>query len=323
MKWRMSLRRFAFPKLTGRLTACLFVMGASPVVAQDSCQTMGHTIESIAIVQALSATPDADGLSARLDRVAQRLRTNNLSPNDANALSVDEQKALQLYMTAIQQAAALAETGSVDDARAVVAPFVTADLFSSISNLQERAECLPEGSAEVGDDEVAEIGGNATLAGESSGRGAGEPGNLAKGSNSGPGTEAVEAGQGRGAYFGRDAIASGSMVTFYIMLLLFALAGLGFYLQRRLRRETEREARRILDKPVKVYINGALLRLHLIDISMNGAKLGHAGEVTENDDIGIDIGGTWHNAQVRWTNSNYAGVKFKKALDAFTVEQMS
>lgn len=320
----MTVRRSLFVRLKGGLTACLLMLLAAPASAQDACQTLEHTIESLAIVQALAADPESRSLARRLERSAATLQTSGLTQTDTNALTLSEQTALRNYMTAIQQAAALAEAGLVSDARTIVAPHVKAELFSSISNLEQQWECVPEDSATSPPEESTGSGGQAVQAGQGGTESPlGRAGNLANGSLSGPGPDGVRVGGGRGAYFGRDAVASGNMVVFYSMILIFLLIGLVIYLSRRLNRQTEREARRVLDKPVKVFLNGGLHKLHLIDISMNGAKLGHQGEVAENDDIGIDIGGTWHNAQVRWTNAHYAGVKFKKALDPFILENMA
>lgn len=317
----MNVRRSFSVRLKGGLLACLTLMLAAPAFAQDTCETLGTTIESLAIVQALSADPDSRTLARRLERSAASLQASGLTQADTNSLTLDEQTALQNYVTAVQQAAVLAEAGLVEDARAIVVPHVKAELFSSISVLEQQFECVPEDTSTAPSDDSVGSGGQTAQAGQSGSQSPlGRPGNPANGGASGPGTEAVQVGGGRGAYFGRDAIVSGNMVMFYTMVLIFVLIGIVVYLSKRLNRQTEREARRVIDKPVKVFLNGTLHRLQLIDISMNGAKLGHAGEVSEHDDIGIDIGGTWHSAQVRWTNAHFAGVKFKKALDPATLE---
>ncbi|MEL6687472.1 MAG: PilZ domain-containing protein [Pseudomonadota bacterium] len=320
----MNLRRSISVRLKGGLAAFAIAFGATPTLAQDACQTVGHTVDSLAVIQALSADPESRSLSRRLQRSVASIQASGLTQTDTNALSLTEQTALRDYITALQQAAAIAEAGSVADARTIVAPHVNAALFSSLENLELQWECLPEEAVETTVDERETSGGAAVQPGSNgSGSGLGTPGNLANGTLSGPGLENSQGNAGRGVSFAQDAIVGGNVVAFYFMLLGFFLVGLVFYLSRRLRRQTEREARRVLDRPVKVFLNGSLHHLRLVDISMNGAKLGHKGEVSEDDDIGIDIGGTWHNAQVRWTNTNYAGVKFKKALDAFTVEQMA
>jgi hypothetical protein len=66
---------------------------------------------------------------------------------------------------------------------------------------------------------------------------------------------------------------------------------------------------------VRVFLDGRAHAMHLVDVSMNGAKIGHSNALREGADIGIEIAGNWQGGTVRWSNPNYAGVKFKRPLD--------
>ena len=320
----MTLRRSLSGRLKGGLMACLLLLLAVPASARDMCQTVEVTIESLAIVQALSVEPDSRTLAKRLERSAESLQASGFTQDATNRLSLSEQTALQNYITALQQAAVLTQAGLVGDMPTIVAPHVDSELFTAISNLEQQGDCLPEETTEEMPEAMTAPQGLSTQSG--SGTATGSPMQLRNPATGKPASGKSlpdTPGERRGAYAGEGAIVSGNTVMFYTMILGFGLVALVVYLTRRLNRQTQREARRVLSQPVKVFLNGSLHHFLLIDISMNGAKLGHAGEVAEDDNIGIDIGGTWYDAQVRWANAHFAGVKFKKALDALTLEQIA
>ncbi|MGB6317480.1 MAG: PilZ domain-containing protein, partial [Litorimonas sp.] len=121
---------------------------------------------------------------------------------------------------------------------------------------------------------------------------------------------------GRQRFAPADAIVGGDTMVFTMMVLVMALLGLLFYAQRRFRQTTAREARRTLDQPVRVLLDGRTLTLRLIDVSMNGAKIGHAAQLSEGMEVGLQLAGTWHSGTIRWNNDNFAGLKFKRTLNA-------
>ncbi len=307
------------------------VAGVSPhAFAQDVCGQLDGLVESLSLTQALEIGAPTPDLAPRLDRVVAGLSLPDLIPGGPDALPTDQRRALTGYVSGLREAAANIQNGHDAHARLALDGRVTPQLFASLSSLEARWSCrtdAPE-AMDPNSDLGSSLGARASE-GMQGGQNGGPSSSLGQAANpaaSGtPGRNRPTASEpsGTGAYFGRGAIVRADMMVFVMAVLGVLLAAFLFLAQRRLRRRTVREARRMLDRPVMVFMNGSSQAMRLIDVSMNGAKLGHGGTITDGAEIGIELGGNWHKAQVRWTNAHYAGLKFKRPLDAATLQVLT
>jgi len=80
-----------------------------------------------------------------------------------------------------------------------------------------------------------------------------------------------------------------------------------------------REQRRVLNIPISIKMGSTAYDAGLVDISMNGLKLEHAGRIKRPSKLHVQLGEMWYLGQIKWHNKLYAGVKFKKPIDADTL----
>ncbi|MGB3454783.1 MAG: PilZ domain-containing protein, partial [Litorimonas sp.] len=263
--------------------------------------------------------------AVRLSRLVEGLSLAEILRTDARALTPPQRDALTNYMLTLRETAALSRSGLHDEAQALLSARVTPELFAGLSALDSDWSCRMEaGDPAASDDALPERPEPETAPEGDSVSGSGlqagvapeladsmTDGGPAAGSSSGDSGPA-----GRQRFAPADAIVGGDTMVFTMMVLVMALLGLLFYAQRRFRQTTAREARRTLDQPVRVLLDGRTLTLRLIDVSMNGAKIGHAAQLSEGMEVGLQLAGTWHSGTIRWNNDNFAGLKFKRTLNA-------
>jgi len=52
----------------------------------------------------------------------------------------------------------------------------------------------------------------------------------------------------------------------------------------------------------------------IIDITRNGFKIEHDGQIEKAQTLKVQLNGKWHVGQIKWHNNFYAGVRFKKPI---------
>lgn len=100
---------------------------------------------------------------------------------------------------------------------------------------------------------------------------------------------------------------------FFIAFLAFCL-GITLYLRKRSKGFRSRQKRRILQTPILAQLGKKNFAMTLVDISMNGGKVQHSGEIEKQKTIKLEINGRWYAGKIIWTNEAFAGVSFKKPL---------
>jgi hypothetical protein len=311
----MTARRIIFACFLG-------LISAQSARAETACGTLSHMIESLSLVRQIQNDPDGPAYEAqiaRLNTVTNQISLPDLIPADPTASRKTERDALIRYVSGLREAVSGAASGHDIYARQTLETIVTPAVFDGLSSLEIHWKCSGEDTAQQNDVD-GEIDTPAYLAaeGRDSESGVKQPSNPAD-SSSPTHSRPTGKGSGNGPSSGRDAVVTGNTMTFFIMLLVMGLIGAFFYAQKRARRKTVRETRRALNVPVDTELDGESLQMRLVDISMNGFKIRHSGQIDGQEEITIAIGGVWHQGHIRWANPHYAGVKFKRAIDPETL----
>lgn len=307
-----------------RIIFALFLglISAQSARADTACGTLSHMVESIALVRQIQNDPGGPAYRARINRLnslTTQISLADLIPADPAASRSEDRQAMSRYVSGLQTAVSGAMMGRDITARQTFETLITPAVFNGLSSFETHWDCSDEALSprnEVDADTEAK-----TLSDVSNGdaeNGPNRPANPTE-STGNSGDLAKSVGDGNGTASGRDAIVTGNTMVFFIMLLGMTLVGGFFYAQSRMRRKTVRESRRALNASVDVKLDGQTYQMRLVDISMNGFKIGHAGQISEQDDIAVAIGGSWYDGNVRWANPHYAGVKFKRAIDPQTL----
>lgn len=105
---------------------------------------------------------------------------------------------------------------------------------------------------------------------------------------------------------------------YLILFGILAFIGGLYYLSRRIKKFEAREARRILNRLIKVRLEDRIHDFYLVDLSRNGAKLNHPRAIEGQNSLHIQLGDEWHQGQIKWHNDFFAGVLFKTPLDVET-----
>ena len=317
----MIVRRIIFALFLGILTA-------QSARAETACGTLSQMIESVSLVRQIQTDPGGPTYGEQIERlgeVAAQISLPDLIPLDPNATRASERDALIRYVSGLREAVAGAASGHDGYAQQALGTIVTPEVFSGLSSMETHWDCGGEETArdtqsesERGSDQTAFSGSGGGDAGSSTS----QPSNPAQSSSSSRNNPTTD-GSGGGSYFGRDAIVGGNMISVGLMLMIVALVGGFFIAQKLLHRKSVRETRRALNILVQVQISGQTHNMRLVDISMNGFKLGHSGQLEGQDEINVELGHDWHIGQIRWANPHYAGVKFKRPIDEGTLSDIT
>lgn len=311
----MTVNRIIFACILG-------LISAQSARAETACGTISHMVESIALVRQIQNDPGGPAYRAqvnRLNTLTTQISLNDLIPADPAASRSEDRQAISQYVSGLQMAVSGAMMGRDITARQTFETLITPAVFNGLSSFETHWDCSGEALSPQSDraDDTDTKTLSKTAYGDAE-NGPNRPANPTESTgNSGDLSKSV--GDGNGTSFGGDAIVTGNTMVFFIMLLGMVLIGGFFYAQSRMRRKTVRESRRALNASVDVRLDGKTRQMRLVDISMNGFKIGHDGQINEQDDIAVAIGGTWYDGNVRWANPHYAGVKFKRAIDPQTL----
>lgn len=310
------------PIITSCFAAGFFLSGlfgpGLPAFAQDKCALHETIIESLALSHRLLTQPDNRAAAQQFDRVSASLQISDLVASGVDGLPTAQRDALFSYIVSVRDAAMQGGQDRLSRLRAIQSDRIKPELFAGLSTLENGWACRPEttdAETQTSSRQMAQ-----TFNRGSSGVAGATPGNPARALPSNAARTGPSKATSGGTYFGRDALVDGSVMLAYLLLLGIILLIAFFAIQRRLRRERIRESRRLLDQPVTIFIEGTAHKLRLIDISMNGAKLRHSGEIDREVELGLQLDGTWYSGQIRWFNDNFAGIKFRRPLNIETLE---
>jgi len=306
----------------------LGILTAQSARAETACGTLSQMIESVSLVRQIQTDPGGPTYGeqiGRLGAVTAQISLPDLIPLDPAATRASERDALIRYVSGLREAVAGAASGHDGYAQQAISTIVTPELFRGLSSMETHWDCGGEERArdsqfnsERGSDQTAFSGSGGGDAGSSTS----QPSNPAQSSSSSRNNPTTD-GSGGGSYFGRDAIVGGNMISLGLMLVFVVLVGGFFIAQKLLHRKSVRETRRTLNRLVQVQISGQSYNMRLVDISMNGFKIGHSGQLEGQDEIDVELGDDWYVGQIRWANPHYAGVKFKHPIDEDTLSDIA
>lgn len=99
------------------------------------------------------------------------------------------------------------------------------------------------------------------------------------------------------------------------VLILFMIAGLVlFHRIRGSKTLRARENRRLVHLLVSIRMGPVDYEMSMVDISMNGFKIQHGGVIRRDGHLQVKLYNDWYDADIKWTNSLFAGVRFKRAI---------
>lgn len=313
-----------------RIILALFLgfISAQSARAETACDNLSHMVESIALVRQIQNDPGGPAYRAqvnRLNTLTAQISLATLIPADPAASRPEDRQAVSQYLSGLQTAVSSAMMGRDITARQSFETLVDPALFNGLSSLDTHWDCSGNAPSGQSDSDIdPKTMSNALDGGAESdpnlqANSAESTANSGGLSNSIGSGASVGSGSGAGTAFGGEAVVTGNVVVYLMIFIAMILIGGFFYIQSRTARKTVRESRRALNAPVDVRLNGELHQMRLIDISMNGFKIGHSSEIHEQDAISVAIGGEWYDGNIRWANLHYAGVKFKRPITPETL----
>ncbi len=110
---------------------------------------------------------------------------------------------------------------------------------------------------------------------------------------------------------------------YLIFFIILIAIGTTRYVLHRIKKFEAREARKILNRLIKVRLDNQIHDFYLVDLSRNGAKLNHPRAILNSGSVEIRLGDAWHLGQIKWHNEFFAGVLFKTPLDIETFSDMT
>lgn len=287
--------------------------------AETACSTLSSMVESVSLVRQIQIDPGGPNYRAQMQQlssVAGLISLPTLIPDDPASSGSTEREALIQYVSGLREAVSGAALGRDRDARRTLETVITPELFSGLSSMGSHWDC--DGEEPTRQSDVDGDTERSAFSGSEGGETQGGPSSPAD-SSAGSLNRATSMGNGNGTASRRDAVVTGNTMTFFIMLLIMALIAGFFYAQSRARRKTVRETRRPLNTLVDVQMDGQNRQMRLVDISMNGFKVRHSGQIDDQEEMSVAIDGAWYQGHIRWVNPHYAGVKFKRAIDPETL----
>lgn len=296
--------------------ACLSLLSFQAAGAQDSCVMVDTVSKSFSVVRDIQidvrGTDFSDNLE-RLNRLTGQISLSALQPSAYSAEKPIESQSLSFYIATLRDAGREGVSGDIDYARKRLSGGIPENLGESIRSLETYWNCFPSEISNPFETEEAKK----TIAETRQSQASGVTPKAAESSRAKPKVGRSEGVRGAPSISGfktvgvsTNRIFEGNAHRFLGMLLFFIAAGYYFYRRQR-KRSRAREPRRIIHAPARLQIGKAMHKMVIIDITRFGLKVQHAGQITKNGKLKIEIDGHWHLGQVQWQNDLFAGVKLK------------
>lgn len=294
------------------------------------CDSIDDILYSAALIKKAAASPDRQALVDRARELETLTRQISLpaltadgSAGDASTAFTEERAVLFQYLSNIREGAAAAHSGYENYARDVFTRAFAPDFSQSLLSLESHWQCrenrprpeiLSQDRLDNGPYQRARFNGGAL----------GDEENISTPlENTAVGTTtAARRFSGGGSTLPMSQLDSvmpkASIGLFMLMMSLSLVVGV-FYARARSHKTRVREQRRVLNIPISIKMGSTAYDAGLVDISMNGLKLEHAGRIKRPSKLHVQLGEMWYLGQIKWHNKLYAGVKFKKPIDADTL----
>lgn len=289
--------------------------------AQTACETVDNVLRSVTVVKDMDSNRNGQNFSEiifELEGLVEQISVPVLVPQSTgNALDVQRAVTSQ-YVSNMRDAIVAAQSGYENYAKQTLRNGLNADFTQSIETLTGYWNCSPAEEDNRPDAEAKTIQTvyrsapkekvetrivqrPRVVEGDSTAR-----------------NRAANGGVIQQANLDRGQLLEANAMVFLLMIGFFALVGLYFYVQNRTKKFKAREARRVVQLPVKVRLDKENYSALVVDISMNGLKMQHPDAIDGQRKLSVQIGDSWHVGQIMWSNKMFAGIKFKKPIDRKT-----
>lgn len=300
----------------------LTLSGVQTARAEPACDTISAVMRTASLIRKVQADKthrnDFENFT-RLESLVGQISLPALVPPETGDVLADESAALRAYLSSIREAIAGSKSGYDDYARETLITGLNRDLARSLQSLDQHWGCGPDEELSQEDEDIPVDAAQGAGADEETVEDRREETVNLQAKNPGSGSGAETGGQSNGVGLARGALMDGGTTLFSLIMLGIALIALGFYLRRRAKNRTVREARSLLHKPVQVRFGTDQAEMFVVDISMNGFKLEHSGRILHEGKVQVELEGIWHAGHVRWQNDFFAGVKFNKPINSETL----
>lgn len=288
---------------------------------QTPCQTVDQILATASTIRNIQGDAKNQNYSVniqRLDRLSESISLASVIPQNQSQSLSNEVAAMFGYLAAVREGVAGARSGYDTYAKEALDKGITPEFTLAINSLGAFWECRPDPVEFDTDGTISSDRAVRTRpSDEKAEKGTAQfrkPGSRALVS-----TERSNSGVLQKMQLDQGLILKGDRLTYILIFGVFALFSLIFYGQKRARVFKEREARRLLNKAVQVRYEKKDYKMYVVDISMSGAKIQHSDVIHKLGKLSIFLNGDWHAGNVKWHNSAFAGVKFKKPVDNETV----
>lgn len=109
------------------------------------------------------------------------------------------------------------------------------------------------------------------------------------------------------------------LLVFTIFTIIVVVLTVRLLVKRRLQ-YIQRQERHVCNKFAQLNMGGKLYAARILDITMNGMKIQHFGTLKRKRTLRVRIDGKQYRIQVKWLNSSFSGVQFKRPISAETLQ---
>lgn len=294
---------------------------ATAQAQQTPCQTVDLILATSSTIRNIQTDEDGKNYAeniTRLEQFSERISLAALIPQNQSQSLATEVKTMFEYLSKVREGVAGSKSGYEAYANNTLNEGITPDFTVAINSLGAFWDCRPN---EVEFDTEGTLWSERAVrtrpSNERAEKGTAQfrkPGSTALVS-----TERSNSGVLQKMQLDQDILLKGDRLTYILIFAAFSFFFLIFYGRKRARIFRQREARRLLNKAVQVRFGKTDYKMYVVDISMNGAKIQHPDVIDKLEKLSIFLNGDWHVGQVKWRNSAFAGIKFKKPVDNETL----
>ena len=305
------------------ILACLITVIYSPPARADSaCQMIDRVLGTLSVVRKIQIDRSDTNYSENMSKLGVLVDQISLPtlfpPNTNNALQV-EKEAFFYYLSNLREAVANANVEYHDYARQTLNKGIKSEFTDSILSLEYYWNCRVDGSSS--EKETTTNAKHPSYLENPITTVKIFPVELPKPSVAKLNTvsRASKSGISKRVNFSFPSIHQGNSLLAPLLVIL-ALFTLLYFALSRSKSFKVRENRRLLHIPVKTRIGKVDHTMEIVDISMNGIKILHSGVILKQHKLRIQLDGTWHLGQIKWSNDLFAGVKFNKPISNQTLD---
>lgn len=288
----------------------------SASAAPAACDMIGDLLYSTSLVwesQTVKTDEDLTDILRDLNGMVGQISRPDLMPPETSEMFTLEGDVVFTYLSTLREAISGAEAGHVAYAKALLKEGPPPDFIRSLESLETSWQCQTadaEPPSERGDlTQEALYAGSHRAAPERVMTDQSSPalGSLrarARPSTSGTVLQELKL---------DGVLTEGSFKLFFLIVALILGLTL-FHHFKGSKKRVARENRRLVHLPVNIRMGPVDYEMTMVDISMNGFKIQHPGVIQRQGPLSVNLAEAWHEADIKWTNNLFAGVRFKRPL---------